>query len=600
MVSVNYLQGNSIYLPYAAGALVAYAKNNQEINSYFNFEKIYFIREQTQSLAEKLKTSCVVGFSSYIWNFEFNKVLAEKVKQKNPDCIIIFGGHNINPDGSLLNECPFIDFLIHGEGEEIFSKLLLALAKGINIQKIPNISYREDGMPKNTPLIPVSGSDYPSPYLSGCFDDILNEYPDMDFQAIVETSRGCPYCCTYCDWGNLNSKVKKFPLNKIYAELDWFSENKIKFLMGADANFGIFERDEKIVDKMVELHHISGFPENFQTSYAKLSNERIFRMTKKLHKSGMDKGVTISYQTLSNTALVNVKRDNIAVETFSDLLKKYNRDEIATYTELIIGLPGETFESFIQGIDIILNAGQHNSIYFHNCEWLPCSEMEKESYVEKFKIRTSLIPLNQPHREQLENDEVKEFSKIVTSTYTMSPEEWIEMNLYSVVVQCFHFYGLLQVFALYLHNEKGIKYSVFYKALMDFVFSANNPVIFSVFSEIKNRLKNVINTSGELTCEDKRFGNVMWPLDEYAFLLLTLKIKSFHKEISAFLSRFHIDPGVYESLNMYQQNIIKLPFEQGVSFTTEYDVKDYFENILPKGLSFNEAKQWLIDNGIIG
>ncbi|MEI6578611.1 MAG: radical SAM protein, partial [Eubacteriales bacterium] len=459
MVSVNYLQGNSIYLPYAAGALVAYAKSIPEINSNYIFNNIFFIREDTQVLAEKLRSSYLIGFSNYIWNFEYNKLLAQKCKKNNPECIILFGGHSINPDGSLLDECPFIDFLIHGEGEEIFTKLLLTLAKDGDFQSIPNISYRDEEIKKNTPLIPVSGTDYASPYLSGCFDKTLVEYPDIDFQAILETSRGCPYCCTYCDWGNLNSKVKKFPLEKIYADLEWFSSKKINFLMGADSNFGLFERDEKIVDKMVELNQISGFPKNFQTSYAKMSNERIFRMTKKLHKSGIDKGVTISYQSLSDFALENVKRDNISVEAFSDLLKKYNRDEIATYTELIIGLPGETFDSFINGIDIILNAGQHNSIYFHNCEWLPCSEMERDEYVEKFKIKTSLIPLNQPHREQIENDEVKEFSKIVTSTYSMSSNEWIEMNLYSVVIQCFHFYGLLQIFSLYLHNEKGIKYS---------------------------------------------------------------------------------------------------------------------------------------------
>lgn len=580
MVHVNYLQGNSIYLPYATGTLVAYAESVPEINAFYSFHDIFFIREDTDMLAEKLKDSFIIGFSSYVWNFEFNKVVAKKVKLLNPECLIVFGGHHINPNGSLIDECPFIDYLVHGEGEEIFTNLLLAIAKNSPVRNIPNITFRENGKAKTTASIPVSGTDYASPYLSGCFDKILAQYPDMDFQAIIETSRGCPYCCTYCDWGNLNSKVKEFPLERICAELDWLSNQKIKFLMGADANFGIFERDKKIIDKMTELYKQTGYPENFQTSYAKLSNERIFKMTKKLHKSGMDKGVTISYQSLSHSALTNVKRDNIAVGVFSDLLLKYNHNEMATYTELIIGLPGETFDSFVDGIDIILNAGQHNSIYFHNCEWLPCSEMGKEEYVKTFKITTSLIPLNQPHRAQMENDEVKEYSKIITSTYSMTSDEWIKMNLYSVVVQCFHFGGLLQVFALYLHQEKNISFSDFYKKLLDFVLAKENPISYFVFSEIKTRLEDVIKSSGELTCEDKRFGNVMWPLDEYAFLLLAVELESFYQEIAVFLQQFEIEQDIFKSLYIYQQNIIKLPFDCNRTFTVNHQVKEYFESSL--------------------
>ena len=160
-----------------------------------------------------------------------------------------------------------------------------------------------------------------------------------------------------------------------------------------------------------------------------------------------------------------------------------------------------------------------------------------------------------------------------TSTYTMTSDEWVEMNLYSIVIQCFHFGGILQVFALYLHQEKGVKFSCFYKTLMDFVLTEENPVSYCVFSGIKARLQEVIKISGELTCQDKRFGNVMWPLDEYAFLLIVLKIGDFYKEVSAFLAEFDIEPEIFESLMTYQQNIIKLPFDTTTSFSTFLQLK---------------------------
>ena len=70
-----------------------------------------------------------VGFSNYIWNTQYNLALAKKIKAKFPECVILFGGHNVPPDNSFLEKYPFIDFLIHAEGEEAFRSLLLELLK---------------------------------------------------------------------------------------------------------------------------------------------------------------------------------------------------------------------------------------------------------------------------------------------------------------------------------------------------------------------------------------------------------------------------------------------------------------------------------------
>ena len=121
----------------------------------------------------------------------------------------------------MLEECSYIDYLLHGEGEIVFRRLLRSLINLDNAEEIPGISMRtESGIITNPEMISTE-CNYPSPYLKGYFDDIIKENPDTDFMALIETSRGCPNSCAYCDWSNMKSKIRKFPLERIYGEIEW-------------------------------------------------------------------------------------------------------------------------------------------------------------------------------------------------------------------------------------------------------------------------------------------------------------------------------------------------------------------------------------------
>lgn len=580
MVQPNYLHGNSTYFPFAVGTLVANAKADERINGIYDFKEIIFLRENTDELVERMENPEVVGFSNYIWNYEYNRLLASKILEKYPECVIIFGGHHIGENEEVFSECPFADYFIYGEGEEVFAKLLLALAGFGEVKDIPNLAYRENGEYCYTFKSCMSGTDYPSPYLTGCFDPILKKYPELNFYAVIETSRGCPYKCKYCDWGNLDSKkVKFFPIDKIYAELEWLGEHGIDGFGGADANFGIVKRDEEIIDKMIEIHNRTGHLRNFQTSYAKNSNDIVFNMTKKLNECGMNKGVTLSFQSLSEEALKNVGRENIPIENYKSLLRRYSNEGIATYTELILGLPGETYESFVEGIEILLQAGQHHAIYIHNCEYLPCAGMSNKEYTEKFKIKATKIPLNQPHREANAVDEVDEFSKIVTSTYSMSEQDWIKSNIFSCAVQCFHHGGLLPFFAIYLNNEKGIKYTDFYLDLINYIKANSNSLMCNVFNKIQNRFESVIKEGSALTFVDERFGDVIWPAEEYALLNLIYDLDTFYNEAEEFLSKYFDDEDLFGQLLAFQKLMLKKPDDKSKEVEFNYNFYEYFSAV---------------------
>ncbi len=580
MVQADYLHGRSIFLPYAAGTLIANAMADPELCSFYDFKEPLFLREKTDDALEKIRNPFIVGFSNYIWNHEYNKVLARKIKNRYPECLIVFGGHQISTDTSLMDENRFIDIMCFGEGEETFAAILTAAKNGGGFDGIPNIALRKNGEPCITFFKKAEGTDYPSPYLTGVFDSILEKNPQYLFHAMIETNRGCPYGCTYCDWGNLHCGIKFFPEKKIMEELRWLSSRKIIGFGGADANFGMFERDERFVDEMVRLHNEEGVFRGFQVSYAKNSNDRVFRISKKLNDCGMDKGATLSFQSLSPVVLENINRKNISVDSFTALMNRYNEAGIPTYSELILGLPGETYDSFVEGIDILLNAGQHNSIYIHNCEWLPCSAMGSPEYMSRHGIKFALVPLSQTHTIINHNEEVREYSRLVVETNTMTRADWVRMNIYAATVQALHHGGLLMLLALYLHDKKGVKYSDFYNKFVDFMFANPESAGGRIYIRLKEKLEAVARGVEALVWEDSLFGEVGWASEEYLFLCIALEADKFYDEAEAFVKEFFGGDEAFADLWLYQRETLKLPFKETIEFESGYNFKSYFSDLL--------------------
>ncbi len=583
----SFLHGKSTYLPYTAGVLVAAAKSDRELNAYYDFKEPLFIREDIDLVVEKIEDPCVCAFSNYIWNHEYNKVLARKIKEKYPGAKIIFGGHHITRDSSLMKSEPYIDFLSFGEGEISFRELLRAImderlsGKASDYAKIKNIAFREGNTILTTETgCPPEALDFPSPYLTGVFDRMFDHYPELNFFSVIETNRGCPYGCAYCDWGGGKdgSKMRLFPMEKIFAELRWLSDHGIYGFGFSDSNFGMFPRDEEITDEIIRLHNEFGVLNGFQTSYAKNSNDRVFSITKKLNDCGMNKGVTISFQSMNPETLQKINRKNISVESFAELMNRYAEAGIATYSELILGLPGETTQSLIDGIDMLLDSGQHNSIYIHNCERLPFSPMGDEEYRKLYGIETVKIPLNQPHR-TMNPGEITEYSNLVVRTNTMSRADWVEMNVYSSVVQAFHHEGLLLFFALYLHRECGVKYSDFYKGARDVLLASETPAG-EALRTVKSRFEAVARGETSPVFVDCRFGDVGWPAEEFLFISEVYCLEDFYSALHGFLSGYFDDGEFFEELLDFQKHALKKPFVNAVDFECSYNFAGYFSALL--------------------
>ncbi|MCL2107150.1 MAG: radical SAM protein [Oscillospiraceae bacterium] len=573
------LYGVNAYFPYASGCVAAFAWSNPAIRDSYRLGRFLFLREPVDQAAASFEEPFLVAFSNYVWNFEYHKALARAVKKRFPNCLILFGGHHVlNDSAAQLEEYPFVDYLIHGAGERPFEQLLLALARDGDPRELPSLSFRgADGKPVRTPPEPCEDYELPSPYLTGIFDSLFAEYPDILFSMTLETNRGCPYGCAFCDWGTVRHALHRMPMERVKAEIDWGARHKVEYFYCADGNFGILERDDEIVDYLIESKRRTGYPKKINACFAKNSNETVFRLNQKLSEQGLNSGATLSFQSLSPAALENVGRKNLNFEQFHELLSLYNQANVPVYTELILGLPGETLESFAQGIGALLAAGMHGALDVFPCELLPNAKLSNPAFKEEHGIEGIRVRQMLRHGSPKNQDEVPEYSDIIRQTKTMPVEDWITAYLFSTLVQGFHSLGLLLYIAVFLHWERELAYERFYFDLMAYAKANPSTLMGELLLFHEERYRALSEGSGEsLVYYHPRFGEVTWPLAEALFLCAALEAERFYRELPAFLRQYSMDDELLRELIRFQRAMVRLPEPPPEQQLFDYDFHGYF------------------------
>lgn len=573
-------EAQNAYLPYTAGLLVASAFQSCAVKENYIFKEFVFLREDINAVVERMEKPAFVGFSSYCWSTEYNKCLAKAIKEKYPDCLIVFGGHDVPDNFNLLEECPFIDVLCHGEGEDTIKSLLEAYALGNPFDCVNNISFRDnDGSFVRTQTVLQTTLDYPSPYLEGWFDDVIEAHPEITFNAILETSRGCPNQCAYCDWGLLRAKTRLFPLERIKAEIRWMCEHKIAFVWGADANFGLFDRDLEIADELVKAKKETGYPERMRMNYAKNKFENVFAIVKKFKECEFDRvGATLSFQSMSPVVLKNIGRVNSSLDFYKNLLEAYNKEGMKTYSELILGLPGETYESFIQGIGKLFEIGQHFVFEVYNCMVLPNAVMGQEEYIKKHGIKTVHVEILRPHFNNA-SFSVPEYNRIIVETNTMSREMWIRASVFSHLTKALHGNGFLRIFALYLFYECGVPFEKFYDKIIDYF--EENPDLFvsQLYFNIKEKSDRLSLGGNNERMMFEHTGDVLWEDHEYLVLNYLAQFDKVYEEFVPYLKNYNIPEDIFADLLSYQKAVMRRPGEHSKEISLNYAVHNYASDI---------------------
>lgn len=560
----NQAYDETVYLPLSIAYLQAACNADQYVSERYHFGKMIYTRANVADIMATYDNVEIYGFSLYVWNERISMTLAETIKKNNPKSIIVFGGPSVPSDSEqFLNKHPFIDYLVHGEGEMSFVELLTAIGKRTNLLDVPGISFKNNGEYFNTGERTRSKDldCLPSPFLTGVFDEILND--PYKFQGIWETNRGCPFQCSFCFWGsNLKAKIAQFSMDRLQAELDWISKNKIEYIYAADANFGILARDVDICEMIVQSKITSGYPQSFFINYSKNTDERVFKIAKRFYDYDLCKGTTLSLQSLDDDVLDYIKRRNIKMSAFKSLQKKYREAGVPSYTELILPLPGETLKTFVDGVEETIQSGGHDQLYVHLCRLLPNTEMSSEDNRTRFGLKTRWIPIQNHVNVGQETVGEKEFEEIVIETNTLPTKDWkmaFRMSWMVIVNICLKAYYFP---SLYLYHSLGVQYTEFFAFVLSYVQQHVDkmPLLKQEHDRFDEYLISMLEKDGATNSDNvPNLLPIRWPMEEITFIVYSANKAQFIDEMKHVLIAFlrskniAVEPEFIDELSSYQR-----------------------------------------------
>jgi radical SAM superfamily enzyme YgiQ (UPF0313 family) len=460
-VRVVGVQQNGTILPLALGMLFAAAQSHDggRLKDYFAFHPDWLFRpSKVRSLVRH--GPAIFLFSNYNWSHQHNQRVSKKAKTLSPGSLTIHGGPNTP---SYRGDCeayfrdnPDVDIVVRGEGEVTFCALLDALKGRLGGQPvdlsilagIDGISFRlANGKIVHAPSRARVNEldDLPSPILLRMFDGYRGSP-----LGIFESNRGCPFKCTFCDWGSAtNSKVRRFSLDRVFAELEWFAEHEIAGLMCADANFGMYARDVEIARKVAELRKATGFPQGFSASFAKNTVKHTRQIIEILAEAGVVSHASLGVQSMDPATLATVRRSNIQIEKFDELVTEFSRAGLRVWVDMMFGLPGQTRRSFGDDLQACIDRGVFPRLFM--TELLVNSPMNEPAYREENRIETRLAPDRRRN--------------LIVRTASFSEDDFVAMNELRLLFVLCDTIGMLRQLAHFVRQETGLREIDYYVRL---------------------------------------------------------------------------------------------------------------------------------------
>lgn len=430
--------------PLGASYVYSYAK--QQLGKDFDFK----LFKLPNNLSAELNISLpdVMCFSAYSWNLELSYKFALLVKERNPNLVVVFGGPNFPTEDSekleFLKERPGIDFFVEFEGEFGVVDILktinefdfqVNLIKSQN-KKMVNTTYIHRNQLITGEIKRIQDINViPSPYLTGAMDKFF----DLPLVPLIETTRGCPFTCSYCaDGSAIKSRVYRYDFERTKKELDYIA-NRVKGcdeLIFSDLNFGMYKQDLSTAYEIKRIQNDYKYPKRIGASSGKNLPKRITEV------ASIFKGWALgaSIQSSDPEVLKSIKRENLSLDSYKKITVYLNSlEETKSDAEIILGLPNDTKEKHYNSLRFGID-NDVSTMRMFQAIMLIGTEMASKEYRNQYEFKTKyriMAGTAGSYKIFDQQHPVAEVEEIIIGSNTFNEEDYLECRLMNLLVYTF-------------------------------------------------------------------------------------------------------------------------------------------------------------------
>ncbi len=589
LISIPGKIATAVYLPATWGLFKGYCEASPVVRESFHWLDPIILKRSAEAMLEPYGDAPidVLGLSCYCWNSASNYELARLVKSRYPGCLVIAGGPDpdYNSPGFFAQH-PFLDAVALQDGEPVMRRLLEQIAAGsLDLRSIPNLilppGYGEaqGGGPEAAFLRTVEDQPFQDfDYLpwSGhpeYYDRILHELRgpggNREFILSWETDRGCPFRCTFCDWGSAtNSKIRQISIERLREEAEWMGRNRIDNVALVSANFGVLPRDVEVIQILIDAKQKWGFPKRAWWNNAKNNVERVIEIHRRAFAAGLIEFHTLSIQTLDQDVLNAMRRSNISTEKQLKILTALRETGVPSVVQMIYGSPDDNPEKWQRSLTGIMEWGAHDEVITYPFLILPNAPANDPAYREEWGIRTidRYGAVNRRDKLAPLRDGSDRHSMIV-ETNSFDRSEYVEMYVFGRLMVALHNSGLTQMVARYLRQTHRVPYFDFYVGLYRELCEDPATLLGSAYLKCREHIRRFVAEDGTARLEQIELEEIpeypaLLNIEEYLMFRFLIETERFYAELAAHIRRRYPQVDLLESL---------LSFQHGVMITPDYD-----------------------------
>lgn len=341
-------------------SLQAYVKAHDLLHSNIRANHIQIVEYTINNKKEQIianifkEKPSLIAISCYIWNVQYVKEMIVELKKIMPSVPIWLGGPEVSFHGSeFLQQYPMITGIMIGEGEQTFLELVeYYLECGKKLSHIQGIIYREE-CDKKSEIVETKSRELTDLNEIPFLYETLNPFENRILY--YESSRGCPYRCSYC-LSAIDKTVRLRSLDLVKRELQFFLHHNVPQVKFIDRTFNC--NIQHAMEIWSFLHKNDNGVTNFHFEIAtERMEEDAFLLLSKMRPGLIQ--LEIGVQSTNRLTLEEIKRV-MSIEKLEDSVARIQSTKnIHIHLDLIAGLPYEDLESFQNSFNQVYSMAPH-------------------------------------------------------------------------------------------------------------------------------------------------------------------------------------------------------------------------------------------------